>query len=281
MFYNFSPIDYDYTVVGNYLVLGGSGFIGHDLVFYLKNQGHSVKNFDILENSSDDLRFISIPDLEKYDACFFLAWDVGGSKYLNDYSTWKNQFRNNLQILTNVLPQLDYAKIRTLFVSSQLAGVSDTPYALTKKMGEIYALKNQNFIVARQWNVYGSIEENNLKSHVVSDLISQALKTGEIRLLTTGNEKRKFIHIFDVCTAYEAMINSKLIGIYDVCGSEYISILEIAKLVAKFTGAIVFPNSKKGFTYKVKEINKFPGWQPKVELESGIKLLIESKNKDA
>jgi nucleoside-diphosphate-sugar epimerase len=80
---------------------------------------------------------------------------------------------------------------------------------LTKKVAENYCLTLENCVVARQWNAYGSIEEYNIKSHVISDIILQALKDKVIRLLTTGTELRKFVHLDDICRGYLQLINDK------------------------------------------------------------------------
>jgi nucleoside-diphosphate-sugar epimerase len=261
-----------------YLVLGGSGFIGNSLVIYLKKLGHKVTNLDIVQDSKNDLRKMKIENIEDFDGCFFLAWDVGGSKYLNKKENWNSQYQNNISLINNVIPQLEKNKIPFLFVSSQLAGVDNSPYSLTKQLAENYCRTIENCVVARQWNAYGVIEKADIKSHVVSDLVLSALSTNKIQLLTTGEEQRKFIHIQDICNAYYIMLTKHTGNIYDVSSGGYISILNLAEIISKYTGADIKPGLAKGTEPIVTEYPTVPEWQPKISIDEGIKNLIQKIN---
>ncbi len=259
----------------NYLVLGGSGFIGRSLVLFLEQKGHTVTNLDIALNQKNDLRKIAIENLSEFDGCFFLAWDVGGSKYLNQKELWNSQYRNNIALINNVIPQLEKSKIPFLFVSSQLAGLDESPYSLTKFVAENYCRTIENSVVARQWNAYGVMEKQDIKSHVVSDLVYSALTSKQINLITTGLEQRKFVHIDDICNAYYIMLTEHLGNIYDVSAGDYISILSLAEIIRKYTGAEIKPGLIKGIDPVVKEYSTVPGWEPKISISSGVENLIK------
>ena len=81
-----------------------------------------------------------------------------------------------------------------MFATSQLAA-PDTPYGVTKSLGEEWTrlLKGQ---IVRFWNVYGW-EEPGERSHVIPDLIIQALTKKKTELLTDGQEECQFIYIED------------------------------------------------------------------------------------
>ena len=269
----------DTSYMANYLVLGGEGFIGKALVNFLISEGNSVHSLDFRSDSKQDLRVIKINNLPDFDATFFLAWNVGGSKFLNQTSTWHSQFTDNIALINNVFPQLITASKPFLFVSSQLAGIDNSPYSLTKKLAEEYCATIATSVVARQWNVYGSIENFDDKSHVISDFIIQALRTGEIHLLTDGSEQRKFVHLNDTCRAYLQMIKEQKDRIYDVSSAHYITILEVAELIAKITGAKLFPSQISGYTPFSTECATYPGWEPTISLEDGIRNLITEYSK--
>ena len=63
-------------------ILGSSGQIGAYLSEYLREKGHEVREFDIVNSDEEDLT--KIPNYELQDAIdfadfvFFLAFDVGG-----------------------------------------------------------------------------------------------------------------------------------------------------------------------------------------------------------
>ena len=97
--------------------------------------------------------------------------------------------------------------------------------------------------------VYGTMESLSDRSHVISDFVSQALTTGEIRMMTTGVEVRQFIHIDDVCRALVAAARMPVTDrIYDVTSYEWISIKTIAELIARKTGARVIAGERDGST---------------------------------
>jgi nucleoside-diphosphate-sugar epimerase len=90
-----------------YLVLGSAGQIGSHLVEYLKNQGEKVYEIDILNNEWEDLRIQNNMVLDEYlleaDIVYFLAFDVGGAKYLRTISRYKRvyneQYENNVKYI--------------------------------------------------------------------------------------------------------------------------------------------------------------------------------------
>ena len=70
------------------LILGSEGQIGNQLLNYLKKK-HKIFSFDLKNSNSQDLRINNNKKLKllikKSDFIFFLAFDVGGSKYLKNY----------------------------------------------------------------------------------------------------------------------------------------------------------------------------------------------------
>ena len=70
-----------------YLVLGSAGQIGSELCKFLKKEGNEVLTFDIEDDSIQDLRVRGMVDslVNESDFVMFLAFDVGGSRYLKKY----------------------------------------------------------------------------------------------------------------------------------------------------------------------------------------------------
>lgn len=161
-----------------------------------------------------------------------------------------------------------------LFISTQLAEEYDTVYGATKRLGEIWT-RLLNGVFIRQWNVYGPLEEHSIKSHVMSDFVHQALTTGEIHMLTDGQEVRQFIHIDDVCEAWHLALSRDLKGIHDVTSFEWIKIIDIANKIASITGAKVIPGEKSGSTPLTPMSGKISGWSPKVGIDEGIKRMVK------
>lgn len=255
------------------LVIGSEGFIGKAFCAYLKKKGEKVVQFDIKRDEAEDARYATI-DFKGIDRVYFLAWDVGGAKYLYKEDAQIHQLDWNLKLMTNIMPQLHKSKIPFLFISSQLAEEYDTVYGVTKRLGEVWTRLIDHGVFIRQWNVYGPIEESTIRSHVVSDFIHQAIHTNRIEMLTTGEEKRNFIHINDVCEAWHMALSQNIQGIHDVTSFEWVKIIDIANMISKLTGAKVIPGKKIGSTPITPIKGKLPGWFPKVTLEDGLQQMV-------
>lgn len=258
----------------NNLVIGSEGFVGKPLCKFLENKGERVVRFDIKRGENEDGRSQKLP-LDGVDRIYFLAWEVGGAKYLYKEEVQQRQLDWNLKLMLNVMPQLHAAGKPFLFVSSQLAEECDTVYGVTKHLGEVWT-KIFNGVRVRLWNVYGSVEETTERSHVVSDFVHQAAEAGEIKMLTTGEEKRQFIHVDDVCEAFHTALSLDVKDVYDVTSFEWVKVRDVAETIAKMSGnAKVVPGSVVGSTPITPIKGKIPGWQPKVTLEEGLSRMVK------
>jgi nucleoside-diphosphate-sugar epimerase len=262
------------------LVLGSAGQIGSSLVSFLKRQGLEVGTFDITTSVSEDLRSIPNDDLtnliSNFDVTIFLAFDVGGSKYLEKHQSSAEFIINNLQIMSNTFSALSRTRKPFIFASSQMSRIPDSSYGILKGIGEpaTAALKG---ITLRFWNVYG-LEENSVKAHVISDFIRSAKNSGEIRMRTSGGEKRDFLHVDDACSAIftvaQKFARGEVSGSLDVAAFKYYSISEVASLVASIVPSEIFRGNKEdsvqnGHTaHPSTDILDF--WSPRFDLREGI-----------
>lgn len=261
------------------LVIGSEGFIGKSFCDYLEFIGEEVIRFDIKRGNSEDARFAKI-NFNNVDRVYFLAWDVGGAKYLYKEDAQLTQLEWNLALMANLMPQIGKSNKPFLFISSQLAEEYDTVYGVTKRLGEVWT-RLLGGVFIRQWNVYGPVEEISERSHVVADFVNQAITTGEIKMMTTGEEKRQFIYIDDVCHAWHKALDENIKGVHDVTSFEWVKIIDVANIIAKLTGAKVIVGEKIGSTPITPLKGRISGWLPKVTLEDGLSKMIEkmSKNK--
>lgn len=255
------------------VVLGSAGFVGKCLCEYLTKQGLIVRRYDIKDNPTEDLR-IDKPSFSWADNVYLLAWDTGGSKYLNNENTQQAQLCWNTKILTNIMPQLAQSGKPFLFVSSRLAGTWNA-YGVTKLLGE-YWTKVVGGSTVRLWNPYGGIEHDVSRSYVVNDFIRQALTLKEIHMLTDGTEHRHFVFEEDVSRGLKMAMDMQPDVIYDIAGHNRTQIGEIAVRVAKRTGAAIYLGSKRGIEESdfVKP-DLLPGFEPQISLDEGIDRTIE------
>jgi nucleoside-diphosphate-sugar epimerase len=250
------------------LVLGGSGTIGSSLCKHLLSKNEKVINLDMKDGY--DLRTLSLEEYANVDYVWFLAWEVGGAKYLTNENNLLNIVRNNTILCERVFSFLEKSKRPFMFASSQLAAPG-TPYGVTKLLGEEWTRLLGGQIV-RFWNVYGW-EEPGERSHVIPDLIMQALTKKKIELMTDGQEERQFIYIDDCVENMHAIRTSGKSKV-DVTNGNWITIKEIAIQIGKILDVEVIPGKTAGYSYKVNPDFLSNDLKFKTSLEDGIKILV-------
>lgn len=272
-------------------ILGSSGQIGAYLSEYLREKGHEIIDFDKEENSSHDMTIIPnqyLEDaIESADFVFFLAFDVGGSRYLKKYQHTFQFIDNNTRLMANAFGLLKKYNKRFIFASSQMSNMSYSPYGVLKNVGELYT-KSLNGLIVKFWNVYG-VENDREKSHVITDFIRKGFETGVIDMLTDGQEEREFLYAEDCCEALEIIMKN-----YDDFTSEDnlhitsyhpTSILDIAhiikgqfNLIGKYDVKLQ-PSTEKDSVQMDKKnrpdmyLSKW--WIPKTTIENGISKVFE------
>ena len=190
-------------------ILGSSGQIGAYLTEYLRDKGHVVHEFDVVNGSHQDMTTIPNPELENViqdcDFVFFLAFDVGGSRYLKKYQHTFQFINNNIRLMANAFCFLQKHNKRFIFASSQMSNMSYSPYGVLKNVGELYT-KSLNGLIVKFWNVYG-VEKDVEKSHVITDIIRKGFEEGEFEMLTDGTEERQFLYAEDCCEGLETVMD--------------------------------------------------------------------------
>ena len=268
------------------LILGSQGQIGNHLLIYLRNKNYTIYEFDIVNSKKQDLRVKNNKVLKKLvqksDFIFFLAFDVGGSRYLKAYQDTYKFISNNISIMENTFSLIKKYKKRFIFASSQMSNMSHSNYGILKKIGENYT-KILKGIIVKLWNVYG-VEKDLSKSHVITDFILKGLKSKTVKMLTNGKEERKFLYAEDCCRGLELIMNNfsniiKKTSTIDLASKKSSSILKIAKIIKKLFyqrgKSIEFIPAKKNDIVQLNKKNKsndfpFKYWSPKFSLNQGI-----------
>jgi nucleoside-diphosphate-sugar epimerase len=266
-------------------ILGSSGQVGAHLVKYLQSKNYSIFECDITRSQDEDLRYKNKKInniIENSDFVFFLAFDVGGSRYLNKYQHTPEFMENNLLLMTNTFSMLNEHNKPFIFASSQMSNMSYSPYGVLKAVGENYTRALDGRIV-KFWNVYG-VEHDMSKSHVITDFIIKARDAGKIDMLTDGQEEREFLYAEDCCEALESVMlnyekftkNSEL----NITSFESNKIIDVANIIAEKLNAKVFP-SKSIDTVQMNKKNEanrliLEYWKPRTSLNEGIDKIIEA-----
>jgi len=276
-------------------VLGSSGQIGAYLSEYLSRKGHIVREFDIVNGIHQDMTHIPNTYLRnaimESDFVFFLAFDVGGSRYLKKYQHTFDFVNNNTRLMANAFGLLEQYDKPFIFASSQMSNMSYSPYGTLKRVGELYT-ESLGGLIVKFWNVYG-IEKDHKKAHVITDFIRKGFEDGDFEMLTDGEEVRQFLYAEDCCEGLEAVMKN-----YDefyandplhITNFDYTTIREVAiiienefKLIGKPVNIIPGKASDTVQLDKRNEADPFirKYWSPKTDLVTGISKVFESMKKD-
>ena len=276
-------------------VLGSSGQIGAYLTEYLREKDHDVREFDVVNGEDQDMTKIPNCDLHARistsEFVFFLAFDVGGSRYLKKYQHSFDFIHNNSRIMVNAFEYLKKYEVPFIFASSQMSNMSHSPYGVLKNVGELYT-KSLNGLVVKFWNIYG-IENDYEKSHVITDFIKKGFETGTIDMITDGTEEREFLYAEDCCEALDTVMCKYSDFTSDnelhITSGVSTSILEIARQIQLYFGSIqkeveIVPSEAKDEVQKDARNIADPffrkWWEPKTTLTEGIGKVFTSMKKN-
>lgn len=179
---------------------------------------------------------------------------------------------------------------------------TNEPYAIAKiagiKLCESYNRQHgTDYRSIMPTNLYGPGDNFHPEnSHVLPAMIRrfhEAARQGrkEVQIWGTGTPRREFLHVDDMAAAskfafdvpkdvYDSNTRPMLSHINVGCGED-ISILELAKLIARVTGfegeIVTDPSKPDGTMRKLLSVNRLEGmgWQPTIGLEQGVRETFE------
>jgi UDP-glucose 4-epimerase len=290
-----------------YLVTGGAGFIGSELVNFLITNKNDIIVIDNLsvgnrENVNPKSEFVNgdvrdkniiknIPDLEKI---FHLAAqkDVRCSilKPEEDFDINVNGTLNMLELARKNDCEFIFFSTAAVYGESNKPLKESSkknpksPYGINKlkvenlclKFKEKYGLKVS---IIRPFNVYGP-KKNQNDSDVITKFITSILRNQPIVIYGDGEQKRDFIHVRDVVNA-AANIKE---GIFNVASGKSITVNDLSTLIMTISNKKVEIKHEKSNENEIKisiaDISKIKkiGWKPAIKLEDGIKEIIEFQN---
>jgi UDP-glucose 4-epimerase len=297
------------------LVTGGAGFIGSHLVDRLLNDGHEVTvldNFSTgrLENlshhkgdknlSMGNVDVSNLGNIHSYfdgvDWVFHLAAlaDIVPSiKYPCEYH------RSNVDGTVSVLEAARQAQVKRFIytASSSCYGIPDSyptpegaeirpqyPYALTKYIGEQYALHwgkvyKLPVVSLRLFNVYGPRSRTSgTYGAVFGVFLAQKLKKEPFTVVGDGTQTRDFTFVTDVVDAFVQAAKSDIHDeVFNVASGNTYSVNRLVELLG---GDVVYIPKRPGepdcTLADISKICKFVNWRPKVSFEGGVKILLEN-----
>lgn len=296
------------------IVTGGAGFIGSNIVDALIERGDEVIVIDNFStgkrenlNPKAKLFEVDLRDLEKIKPIFegvdFVFHEAALPRI--PLSIAKPAETNDINVggTLNALIAAKDAKVkRFIYAASSSAYGSDVglpmredmktdpanPYGLQKYVGEMYCrifykIYGLPTVELRYFNVYGPRQaKDGAYATVIGIFLTQKAQGQKMTITGDGGQTRDFTHVSDVVRANMLAMESDKLGhgeVINIGAGKNHSINEVAKLIGGETTYIdERPGEMRDTRADYSKAKEILGWEPKVTLEQGIKMLLESEN---
>jgi len=174
-----------------------------------------------------------------YNSITFTENNILGTHILLETTKEYNENTNNIKKFIHVSTDEVYGEVTDDVIRTETSILDPTnPYAASKAGAEfivksyLYSYKLP-IIITRANNVYG---KNQYPEKVIPKFICQLLNNEKITLHGKGEAQRNFIHVDDVCSAYDTILKHGEIGeIYNISAppDHELSMLELAETIIK------------------------------------------------
>ncbi len=283
------------------LITGITGFLGSHLAMALIAQGYEIialkRKSSLLKRIEPILSKIKLYDLEnldfsvpfqahgKIDAVIHTATCYGR----NDETPWEI-FEANTGFPLRLLDAASLAGVGQFINTDTILDKYLNLYSLSKNhlldWGKFYSMRNKiKFVNMRLEHFYGpSDDDTKFTSYVINNCISNVASLK----LTLGEQRRDFIYIDDVISAYlvvlkQADLLEQWFTEYDVGSGHSVSIREFVGMVHRIThskinlefGAIPYRDGEVMNSHANITALAALGWNCKYSLEKGLKLTVE------
>src|SRR5262245_19346223 len=297
------------------LVTGGAGFIGSHLVERLLADGCrvivldnlSTGRFKNLDHLASDPK-LSVEEVDVSDAAsiapFFngVDWVFHVAALADIVPSIQQPFvyhRANVEGTVAVLEAARHAGVKRFMytASGSCYGIPDElptpesaaikpqyPYALTKWVGEQYALHWANVyklpvVSLRLFNVYGPRSRTSgTYGAVFGVFLAQKLHHQPMTVVGDGTQTRDFTFVTDVVDAFVTAARSDVSGeVFNVGSANTYSVNRLVELLGGQPVHIPKRPGEPDCTFAdIRKIQRMLGWSPKVSFERGVAIMLEN-----
>ena len=302
-----------------YIVTGGAGFIGSNIVKKLVSRGDNVTVIDNL-NTGKEENLASVKDkivflkdtilnidllqkhTEEIDGIFHQAAlaSVQDSflKPEEYHDVNVNGTENILKLAKKNNFKVVYASSSSIYGNPKRIPIEESdeknpinPYAKTKlekeELAKIYSKMGVKVIGLRYFNVFGKGQSKEYAG-VLKLFLERIRDKSPPKINGDGTQARDFVHVSDVVNSNIMSMNSDVNhAFFNVGTNTSITILDLAKTIIKFSGLNMEPIFGPALKGDVKRtianidlIKEKIGWEPKIMLEEWIKDIVATKRFD-
>ena len=295
-----------------FLVTGGAGFIGSNLVERLVENNRVVVVDNLHTGSLENLKEfeiefinkscgeITLEDIGEIDGIFHIGIYSSSPMYKEDRSLVGkaiNDFLNILELARRENCKIVFASSSSIYNGNPVPWREDMDIKVTdfytearyamERLADLYhQLHGVEWIGLRFFSVYGPRERYKGK---YANLVSQflwAMKKNETPVIYgDGEQRRDFIYVKDVVNACVLAMNSDKIGIFNVGTGKDYSLNELIDILNNALGKDIEPkyveNPIKNYVQNTKadteKAKKELGFEYKYSLKEGIEKLLSEK----
>lgn len=293
------------------LVTGGAGFIGSHLAKRLAELGYEVKVFDVLitkagqnmfehPNISYYNRDITQPALDDFrcDWVFHLAGlaDIIPS-IKNPYSYFHTNTSGTINLLEHSVrlgvKKFIYASSTSIYGIPAQYPTPETapanpeyPYALSKWLGEqavtywnkMYHLPTASLRITTAYGL--GMRSRGAYGSVMKVFLPQKANDMPFTVVGNGTQSRDFVWVDDICDAFIKVAESDVSGeVFNVGFGQPRTINDLVGLLGDGNQVVLYLPKRPGepdMTWAdITKIKSMIGWEPKVTLEEGMKIMLE------
>ncbi len=294
--------------MSTYLVTGGAGFIGTNLVKKLLEEGHVVRILDNFSAGKFEERIrpgaeYQVGDIRSVEDIKRAAKDVDGIFHLAAlprvlFSVENPQLTHDVNVngTMNVLLVSKELGIKRVVFATSSAAYGDqgnsaleedgmvkkplSPYALHKFIGEQYCriffeLYGVETVSLCYFNVYGPfLDPEGAYALVIGRFLKLRREGSPLTIRGDGEMYRDFTHVDDIVRGTMLAMQSQQVGHGEVINLGYGSPRSVNQLAALVGGEIVFVPALTGeMKYTCannQKAKKLLGWEPVIAFEEGV-----------
>lgn len=278
----------------NILVTGGSGFIGSHVVDKLIEAGHRVRILDIKNpGHREDVEFYegditSREDIKRslldIDIVYHLAAfsDINLVK-ANPLLTIQSNIMGTAYLLEECHKQgiSRFILASSIYVTSRKGHLYTTSKLAAERLcQDYYTLYSLPYTILRYGTAYGP---RSRLDNVVSAFVTRALQNQNLLIYGSGEQQRNFIYVEDLAWGNVAALKTATKNqTYILTSPNAVSIKELAEMVIRIFGEKIgieyHPAREDDYQGGVASTSKAKrelGWEPKVDIEEGIRRYID------
>lgn len=283
------------------LLTGATGFLGSQLAKALLNAGHAVvalkRRSSSLQRVASVASDIAFFDLEELDLDDFMRGCGGVDAVVHTATCYGRNnesvgeiFAANTEFPLRLLDAAIRAGVVTFLNTDTVLDKYLNFYALSKNQfrqwGKFFSRHEQmRFVNIRLEHFYGpNDDQKKFSTYVINSCLGNVPELH----LTKGEQKRDFIHIDDVVSAYLVLLE-KLDGFeqtfveLEVGSGQAVSIREFVETVQRLTeartrlcfGALPYREGESQFSEADISVLKALGWRCRYDLVAGLKQVIQ------